>query len=71
MVASGSPGSTSSSYSDEIVKLEKEIRALQQEIAALAAKALTDKKAKSELSAKQTELGGLTAQLTQLQVKIT
>jgi hypothetical protein len=36
---------------------------------ALVAKALIDDKARSELSAKQSKLDGLTAQLTQLQLQ--
>jgi hypothetical protein len=65
----GSSSSTSSSNADVIAKLEKEIRALQQDMTALVAKALTDDKARSELNARQAELGGLMAQLTQLQLQ--
>jgi hypothetical protein len=67
--SSGSASSTSTSSEDEITKLEKEIQALQQEITALAAKALTDETAKSELAAKQAEMMGLTAELTQLRTR--
>lgn len=64
--ASGASGDNSSSE-DTITKLEKQIKELQQEIADLATKALSDDNAKKELEAKQTELAALTAELAQLQ----
>lgn len=71
--ASASPGAASgtstSSAADPIAKLEKQVQALQNEITALAAKALTDETAKSEMASKQAEMAGLTAELTQLQAK--
>lgn len=67
--ASGSTSSTSTSSADEIAELEKKIQALQNEITALAAKALTDETAKSDMALKQQELAGLTAELTQLQTQ--
>lgn len=65
----GAASSGSTSNTDEIAKLEKEIRALQQEITALAAKSLTDETAKSALATKQAEMMVLTAELTQLQAQ--
>ncbi|MFH0780990.1 MAG: hypothetical protein V2B20_03430 [Pseudomonadota bacterium] len=67
--SSGSTSSTSTSSADAIAKLEKEIQALQNEITSLAAKALSDETAKSEMAAKQQEMAGLTAELTQLQTQ--
>jgi hypothetical protein len=69
VVSSGSTSSASSNSEDEVAKLEKEIRALQQEIAAITARALTDETAKSSLAVKQTEMMELMSELYQLQAQ--
>lgn len=67
--SSGSTSSTSTSNADKIAKLVKEIQALQEEITALAAKALSDETAKSEMASEQKKMAELTAELTQLQAQ--
>ena len=67
--SSGATSDTSTINGDEIAKLEKEIQALQIEITALAAKALSDDTARSEMTTKQAEMARLAATLTQIQTQ--